>query len=126
MDLMHVCPPPDGFVSGAQLVLLALLTGGLPAAGVAVVLEAWTNGAATPWSPNWAGLFRFALIFQCCSLLLTTPILLLGLTVSFVDLERLLMAPVLLVNAASSAFAITSWRRLQCAVPPETPPSIRG
>jgi hypothetical protein len=117
MDLVHVCGSYNPFDDAVKLVVLAVLSGGVPAGVLALALESWTLREGRTWSIAWSVPFQFALFFQLCSLALTISLLLGSvLAASWLGLASVPISASLLLSAVTSALATRSWRTLQTNV----------
>lgn len=76
VEILIVHEPPRGALKVVQLMLLALLLGGIPAALVAIGLRRIGNGGLRRRGANWAWVFSMGFTFQASSALVT--LLLLG------------------------------------------------
>jgi hypothetical protein len=128
MDLMHVCPGPDGTAWAIGLAVVALVVVGLPMAALGLLLSAITSRQEYGWPADWGYVFRAAFVVQVSSVVVIAPVCLavaLSATLGG-DAWETMVAMVLAGGLVAGVFAVRSWHRLMNSVVPDAPLSISG
>ena len=123
MDLMHVCPGPDGTAWAIGLAVFTLVGVGVLMAPLGLLLWALGSRQEYRWPPAWGYVFRAAFVVQVSSVVVISPLCLaFALSATWDQMAAMVLSG----GLVAGVFAVRSWHRLMHSVIPDAPPSISG
>lgn len=115
LDIVHACFAYSDLIRGHQIALLLFFLGGVPCAlTAAALLRACRTGTGP--AANWCSYFSAGLVFQLCSLTLTSFLLIVLTTFALVLEPTALIHPssaILGLLVAANIWGVALWRELQ-------------